>query len=172
LLIIFIFSYISHRILASASVCICTTVAVLTWVCVYHETDDPNVTPVEIFDPKHPPLMNLLKAYGIISFQFDIHPVLLNIQVDMKDKNKIGRAVFSGLLITCTFSIITTIIVYFTYDQSIGSNVLESLPKSITLYVIILLVTLQLCLSSAVSNTSLYQNLEDMLGVKRCNDRF
>lgn len=155
------------RLLASISVTVCTSVAFLTWFCVYKETEDPDVMATEVFDPKYPPFINLLKAYGIISFQFDIHPMLLTIQVDMEDKNKIGRAVFSGLLVTITLSIVTTVLVYYTYDQSIASNVLESLPKSWTLYIIILLVTVQLCLSSAVGNSALFQQVEERLGISR-----
>lgn len=56
------------------------------------------MSPIEEFNPSNPPLLNLLKAYGIISFQFDIHPMLLTIQVDMEDKQKIGKAVFGGLV--------------------------------------------------------------------------
>jgi solute carrier family 32 (vesicular inhibitory amino acid transporter) len=54
------------------------------------------------------------------------------------------------------------------------SNVLEILPKSWMLYLVILLVTLQLCLSSAVGNSALFQHLEDFCGApthfsyKRC----
>jgi amino acid permease len=162
--------YFFCRLLASISVFVCTSVAALTWLCVYWETDDPAVTPTEVFDPSRPPLLNLLKAYGIISFQFDIHPMLLTIQVDMEDKNKIGHAVFSGLLVTCSLSIVTTILVYYTYEQSIASNVLESLPKSWTLYVIILLVTLQLCLSSAVGNSALFQHIEDVFNIPHSKD--
>lgn len=151
------------------SVVICTSVAVLTWISVWRESDDKNVTAVEEFDPLNPPLLNLLKAYGIISFQFDIHPMLLTIQVDMQDKTKIGRAVFSGLLTTCSLSLITTLLVHSVYGQGITANVLESLPKSWTLYIIILLVTLQLCLSSAVGNSALFQHVEDFFNIPRCN---
>lgn len=125
------------------------------------------MTPIEEFDPFHPPILNLLKAYGIISFQFDIHPMLLTIQVDMEDKKKIGRAVFGGLMTTCTLSLITTLLVHSTYGQKITPNVLESLPKSLTLYVIIMLVTLQLCLSSAVGNSALFQHVEDVFNISR-----
>lgn len=125
------------------------------------------MTPVEEFDPSHPPLLNLLKAYGIISFQFDIHPMLLTIQVDMSDKRKIGHAVFSGLLVTCTLSLITTLLVHQTYGQRVDANILESLPKSWTLYLIIMLVTLQLCLSSAVGSSALFQHVEDVLNIAR-----
>jgi solute carrier family 32 (vesicular inhibitory amino acid transporter) len=98
--------------LASVSVIICTSVAILTWITVFKEEE--LVTPVEEFDPSNPPLLNLLKAYGIISFQFDIHPMLLTIQVDMEDKKKIGKAVFGGLLVTVMLSVITTVLVHMT----------------------------------------------------------
>lgn len=144
---------------------ICSTVAVLTWICIWHEKEERRVTPIEEFDPSNPPILNLLKAYGIISFQFDIHPMLLTIQVDMEEKKKIGRAVFSGLLTTCFLSLVTTLLVHETYGQGVSSNVLESLPKSWTLYLIIMLVTLQLCLSSAVGNSALFQHVEDFFKI-------
>jgi len=37
----------------------------MTWICVYWETDDPAVTPIEEFDPAHPPWGNLLKGKGV-----------------------------------------------------------------------------------------------------------
>lgn len=154
------------------SVVICTTVAFLTWICIWRESEEKTVTPITEFDPGHPPLLNLLKAYGIISFQFDIHPMLLTIQVDMEDKRKIGRAVFGGLMTTCTFSVITTVLVHMTYGQKITPNVLESLPRSWTLYVIIMLVTLQLCLSSVVGNSALFQHVEDFLNISPSKKRF
>lgn len=39
---------------------------------------------------------NIAVAYGVLSFQFDIHPSLLAIQVDMKSRYKIGLAVLYG----------------------------------------------------------------------------
>lgn len=39
---------------------------------------------------------NIISAYGIIAFQFDIHPMLLTIQVDMKDKTKIPWVIIGG----------------------------------------------------------------------------
>lgn len=44
-------------------------------------------------------------------------------------------------------------------------NVLENLPKSNSLYFAIMLVTLQLCLSSAVGNSALFQHIEEYLGI-------
>lgn len=124
------------KVLASLSVTVCSSVAVLTWLSIFDDTnlvdnssDDlfiggnlTNVTAIELvengtldvwetteqlvrdyvpfaglsMDP--PPAINLLKAYGIIAFQFDIHPMLLTIQVDMKEKRRIGKAVCYGIM--------------------------------------------------------------------------
>lgn len=146
---------------------ICTSVAVLTWTSVLKESGDPKIAKVDDFDPFSPPFLNLLKAYGIISFQFDIHPMLLTIAVDMQNRREIGRAVFSGLLTTLSLSIVTTILVSGTYGQGITSNVLQSLPRSWELYAIIGLVTVQLCLSNAVGSSALFQHIEDILKIPR-----
>lgn len=45
-----------------------------------------------------PSYLNLLKVYGMIAFQFDIHPMLMTIEVDMEHKHKISHAVCYGLL--------------------------------------------------------------------------
>lgn len=42
--------------------------------------------------------MVLLKVYGMIAFQFDVHPMLMTIEVDMDEKHKIGQVVSLGIL--------------------------------------------------------------------------
>lgn len=64
-------------------------------------------------------------------------------------------------------SVITTIFVATRYGINVTPNVLESLPHSWALYVTILLVTLQLCLSSAVGSSALFQHIEDVCGIER-----
>lgn len=44
-----------------------------------------------------PDYITMLKVYGIIVFQFDIHPVLMTIEVDMQKKHEISNAVCYGL---------------------------------------------------------------------------
>lgn len=119
-----------------------------------------------------PSWQNVLKAYGIIAFQFDIHPMLLTIQVDMEKKRKIGKAVSLGILCTGVMSMITTILAAFKYGTDTTSNVLEILPKSLILYIVILLVTIQLCLSSVVGNSALFQHVEDVLETSRSKKNF
>ncbi|XP_055587612.1 uncharacterized protein LOC129740050 [Uranotaenia lowii] len=166
------------RTLASVSVVVCSSVAILTWWSIGADTLELNGNSTktlleEEFEPFKglalgwPSWVRLLKAYGIIAFQFDIHPMLLTIQVDMEQKSKIGKAVFLGLMSTCFLSAVTTIFAAYRYGMDTTNNVLQILPKSWSLYITILLVTLQLCLSSAVGNSALFQHIEDVLGASR-----
>lgn len=41
---------------------------------------------------------DLLKLYGIITFQFDIHPTILTVQMDMKKKDDVNKAILWGYL--------------------------------------------------------------------------
>lgn len=126
-----------------------------------------NYIPFAGMDLTPPPFLNLLKAYGVIAFQFDIHPLLLTIQVDMQDKRQIGRAAAYGILTTCTLSTITTLLAAYRYGIYTTSNVLEILPRSWDLYSVLLLVTFQLCLSSAIGNSALFQHIEEFFGIPR-----
>lgn len=58
-------------------------------------------------------------------------------------------------------------IAIFQYGNATPANVLEILPKSIPLYITILLVTLQLCISNAIGTSALFQHLEDLLSASR-----
>uniref|UniRef100_A0AAG5CY03 Amino acid transporter transmembrane domain-containing protein n=1 Tax=Anopheles atroparvus TaxID=41427 RepID=A0AAG5CY03_ANOAO len=160
------------RMLASVSVVVCSSVGLLTWISIGEDRSRSAAG----FEPFNgitlglPPLVQLLKAYGIIAFQFDIHPMLLTIQVDMQHKRHIGKAVLYGILTTCSLSAVTTFLTAYRYGTDATNNVLQILPRSWSLYLTILLVTLQLCLSSAVGNSALFQHIEDVLDftIKRC----
>lgn len=53
------------------------------------------------------------------------------------------------------------------YGVNTYPNILQGLPPSIPLYVVVLLVTIQLCMTSAVSNSALYQHIEDYFNIPR-----
>lgn len=61
----------------------------------------------------------------------------------------------------------TTVIAAYRYGSTVTPNVLEMLPRSNMLYFAIMLVTLQLCLSSAVGSSALFQHIEDTLRIPR-----
>lgn len=63
--------------------------------------------------------------------------------------------------------ITTTIIAGYKYGIMTTANVLEILPRSNTLYLAIMLVTLQLCLSSAVGTSPLFQHIEAILRISQ-----
>ncbi|CAH2057089.1 unnamed protein product, partial [Iphiclides podalirius] len=151
--------------LALASVCIVTTVAVSTWTCII--MDDVSPSSLGGLMEYIPTSSDFLVAYGIIAFQFDIHPMLLTLQVDMKDSRRINVAVLGAFLITGLMFMITSLLAANRYGNSVQNNILQGMPPSITLYIVALLVTLQLCLSSAVGNSALFQHLEDLLNVPR-----
>lgn len=50
-----------------------------------------------------PSLLALLNGYSILAFQFDIHPMLLTLQIDMQQRSQVYWAAFSG--ITSEFAI-------------------------------------------------------------------
>lgn len=57
----------------------------------------------------------MLKVYGMIAFQFDIHPMLMTIEVDMQKKRKIGNAVcyaIAGNLFSVEFDYRPSIITF------------------------------------------------------------
>lgn len=132
------------------------------------------------------PLWNyMLTAYGILIFQFDIHPTILTIQVDMLQKNKLNIAIFAGflckLLITAlsinilisillvTFSMfgIIAICTSIIYGETVRWSLLETLPSSGYLHLAALLVIIQLSLTSSIGNSALYQHIEECMGVGR-----
>ncbi|XP_050356349.1 probable sodium-coupled neutral amino acid transporter 6 [Nymphalis io] len=151
--------------IALFSVCIVTTVAVSTWCCIY--LDDTSPPPSGDLLQYKPNPRDFLVAYGIIAFQFDIHPMLLTLQVDMKDSRKINSAVLGAFTITGLMFTVTSLLAANRYGNNIESNILQGMPPSVTLYILALLVTLQLCFSSAVSNSALFLHIEDLLKIPR-----
>lgn len=64
-------------------------------------------------------------------------------------------------------AVATTLIAAYRYGGAVAPNVLEMLPRSNPLYFAIMMVTLQLCLSSAVGSSALFQHIEDTLRIPR-----
>ncbi|VEN57605.1 unnamed protein product [Callosobruchus maculatus] len=109
----------------------------------------------------------ILEAYGIITFLFDIHPTVLTIQVDMRNKYRLTRALLGGFGISLLMFGITTIIAVLKFGTANKSSILDALPTSIPLHFAAGLVALQLCLTSAVGNNALYQQMEDCMQISR-----
>ncbi|XP_014209209.1 proton-coupled amino acid transporter 3 [Copidosoma floridanum] len=135
----------------------------LIWWSILNDHRSPDVEPI----PSSPSWEQFISGYGMLAFQFDVHPTLMTIQVDMKRPKDINRAiVFSFLTIVASFGITTGLVVW-RYGGSATANVLEIVPPGWTIQVAILLAALQLCLSSAIGHSALFQHLEDQLHVRR-----
>lgn len=84
----------------------CSIVAALIWACILYDTKTENIRhtirqPFDGIQLSFPDWRNILQTYGMIAFQFDIHPMLMTIEVDMQDKRRIGDAVTYGILSEC-----------------------------------------------------------------------
>lgn len=69
------------------------SVFILTSGCLLFE---PGVDQKPSQDQQLPQWAPILTAYGIIAFQFDIHPTILTVLVDMKNRKQLPSAVFGG----------------------------------------------------------------------------
>lgn len=53
------------------------------------------------------------------------------------------------------------------FGHEVAANILENLPGNLILYIAILLVTIQLCMSNAVGTSALFQHIEDIFELPR-----
>lgn len=77
---------------------IVSSVFVLTCSCLLFttQTNNADVIPEEAANVELWKLV--VTAYGIVAFQFDIHPSILTIQMDMTKKSKLTSAIAGGFL--------------------------------------------------------------------------
>ncbi|XP_066138589.1 uncharacterized protein mah [Euwallacea fornicatus] len=156
------------KLLCTISVFIVTSVYILTCACLLFTTSTETIEkPKGNFESNLQLWKLVMGAYGIVAFQFDIHPIILTIQMDMKDRTKLSSVIFGGFLITLFMFGTTTLITALKYGNSIKPSLLETLPTSTPLHFAAALVAIQLCLTSAVSNSTLYQHMEDCLNISR-----
>ncbi|KAG8246310.1 hypothetical protein J6590_087234 [Homalodisca vitripennis] len=137
------------------------SVSVLTWTSLL--TAEPIVSP----HIPGPSWEAFCIAYGILAFQFDIHPVILTVQVDMAEKKKLGHAILGAFSVTGSLFLVTCLIAFFRFGDRVRYNLLQGLPPSGALLADELLVTVQICLSMVVSGTALFQDVEHKLGVPK-----
>lgn len=71
-----------------------TMTTVLIWWCII--ADDRALDPAPI--PTSPTWDKFISGYGMLAFQFDVHPTLMTIQVDMRRPQHINKAVVSAFL--------------------------------------------------------------------------
>ncbi|KAI8130012.1 hypothetical protein CVS40_0282 [Lucilia cuprina] len=151
------------RGLAIFSAIVMILIVILLWFCLF--TASPIGRPFEGVSFDLPPFLTILSGYSILAFQFDIHPMLLTLQIDMRQKNKVGWASFCGIATTSTMAILGSIIAAYKFGTMIAENVLESLPRSLPLYILLILITIQLCFSVTVGSSALFLQIENYLKI-------
>lgn len=62
---------------------------------------------------------------------------------------------------------ITALLAFLKYGKAVEPSILETLPTTIPLHFAAALVAIQLCLTSAISNSALYQQMEECMKISR-----
>ncbi|XP_067628545.1 uncharacterized protein mah [Eurosta solidaginis] len=146
------------------SLVVLVVIVILLWFCLF--ASPPLDKPFEGVSLELPSLWALLNGYSVLAFQFDIHPMLLTLQIDMQQKSQVYWAAFSGITITCTIAIFGSIIAAYKFGTMIADNLLETLPKSVPLYLLLILISLQLCFSIIVGSSAMFLQIENNLQIK------
>ncbi|EDW16467.1 sodium-coupled neutral amino acid transporter 1 [Drosophila mojavensis] len=147
------------RGLAITAVCVMIVIVGLLWYCLL---DAPAIgTPFQGVSLELPGFLTILSSYSILAFQFDIHPVLLTLQIDMKRKSQVSWAALSGIAITCSVAIVGAGIAAYKFGSMISSNLLLSLPTSVPFFVMLILMSLQLCFSVTVASSAMFMQIEN-----------
>ncbi|XP_076619157.1 solute carrier family member mahogany isoform X1 [Colletes latitarsis] len=151
------------KLLVSFSCTMVILTAVLIWWCIIVDDQEFDVTPV----PTSPSWDKFISGYGMLAFQFDVHPTLMTVQVDMRRSQDINKAVVISFLVSGSLFAITTGLAVWKYGGSTTANVLQVVPGNIIMSAAILFAALQLCLSSAIGHSALFQDLEDQWNIQR-----
>ncbi|XP_395531.2 proton-coupled amino acid transporter 4 isoform X1 [Apis mellifera] len=138
-------------------------IALLIWWCIITDTRELDIIPI----PTSPSWDKFISSYGMLAFQFDIHPTLMTVQVDMRHPQDINKAVIISFLVTGSLFLVTTILAVWKYGSNITANILQLIPGNFTMSIVVLIAALQLCLSSVLSHSTLFQDLEDQCNIKR-----
>ncbi|CAL7952059.1 unnamed protein product [Xylocopa violacea] len=151
------------KLLASFS---CTTVvltALLIWWCIITDNRELDMTPI----PTSPSWDKFISGYGMLAFQFDVHPTLMTVQVDMRRPQDINKAVIISFLVSGSLFVVTASLAVWKYGGSTTANILQVVPESFAASTAVLFAAIQLCLSSAIGHSALFQHIEDHCNIQR-----
>ncbi|XP_047347609.1 amino acid transporter AVT1C isoform X2 [Vespa velutina] len=137
--------------------------ATLIWWCIIN--DDQTIDHLPI--PTSPTWDKFISGYGMLAFLFDVHPTLMTIQVDMHNPRDINKAIIFSFIVSILLFGVTTGLAMWKYEGNVTANILQNVPKGFAINGAILLAALQLCLSSALGHSALFQHLEDKFQIER-----
>ncbi|EFN79625.1 amino acid transporter AVT1B [Harpegnathos saltator] len=137
--------------------------AILVWWSIITDDRMSNATPITT----SPTWDKFISGYGMLAFQFDVHPTLMTIQVDMRQPQDIDKAVLFSFLTSGSLFAVTVGLAVWKYGDSTTANILEVVPSGLIANIAVLLAALQLCFSSVIGYSALFQHLEDQWSVQR-----
>ncbi|XP_015119714.1 amino acid transporter AVT1C [Diachasma alloeum] len=156
----------SPRDMKSLAICstfaVCLT-AILVWWCILLDDRTLDADPV----PTSPTWDKFISGYGMLAFQFDVHPTLMTVQVDMKQPKDINKAVVLSFLFSGALFGITTSLAVWKYGGSTTANILQIAPAGGVSRAAILVSAIQLIFSSVIGHAAMFLHLEDELHVRR-----
>ncbi|XP_046980111.1 amino acid transporter AVT1B [Schistocerca americana] len=142
------------------SVMLVVSSTLLVWACLVASGGEWR--PVPLPDPAWD---SVAIAYGVLAFQFDVHPLILSVQMEMDRKDHIGYAILGAFFVTGGLSLATTGVVLARFGGAARANLLQGFASSPQLYLALLLSTAQLCLALVLSAARCFGDIEDKLGM-------
>ncbi|XP_042870539.1 amino acid transporter AVT1B-like [Penaeus japonicus] len=104
-------------------------------------------------------------CFGAVAFQFDIHPMILTVQSDMREKSRLPVAVIVAFIMAATTFGSVSVVAYTLYGQSVKTNILNNLSGGPLLYANMAIVALQMLLCLVLGINTLFQDLENKLQI-------
>ncbi|XP_045603649.1 uncharacterized protein [Procambarus clarkii] len=119
------------------------------------------------FDPPPtvPSFATVAYCFGAVAFQFDIHPMILTVQMDMQHKDRLPLALIIAFIIgVCLFGGIS-LVAFFFFGSSVKTNILNNLSPGVLLYINMVIVSVQILMCLVLGINTLFQDLENSLRI-------
>ncbi|KAK8754501.1 hypothetical protein OTU49_016504, partial [Cherax quadricarinatus] len=98
--------------------------------------------------PSVPTFTAAAYCFGAVAFQFDIHPMILTVQMDMQQKQRLPLALIIAFIIVITLFGGISCVAFFLFGSSIKTNILNNLSHGPLLYFNMVVVSMQVSSSS------------------------
>ncbi|KAK3871923.1 hypothetical protein Pcinc_022960 [Petrolisthes cinctipes] len=115
--------------------------------------------------PEVPTWTSAAYCFGVIAFQFDIHPVILTVQMDMKQRHQLPLALIISFTVSGLLFLVVTGASFALYGSAVKANILNSFDHGPLLYVNMAIVCVQMLLCLVLGINALFQNLENCLNI-------
>ncbi|XP_071513099.1 uncharacterized protein [Panulirus ornatus] len=104
-------------------------------------------------------------CFGAVAFQFDIHPMILTVQMDMRQKQRLPLALIIAFTAAISLFLGITFAAYFLFGSSVKANILNNLSRGPLLYGNMAIVSMQMLLCLVLGINTLFQDLENSMGI-------